>query len=181
MLVRKKAEAVVVDGRKVPGRSKACVAVAREMYYAAVFAFLFFALFRDLHADTVAIALIIYFLADSLVHLSGQVFVWGNLSIDPSRSLFSALINYFELTIGFAVLYRHWNCLSLRPLDAMQALYFSLVTSATVGYGDIVPDTSTGKTLVIVQIGAAFLFVAVIISTLLGRTTAPNPPVASPT
>src|SRR5437667_8082817 len=104
LFVPTKAGAAIDDGRKVSGRSKAGVAVAREMYYAAVFAFLLVALFRDLHANTVAIALIIYFLADSLVHLSGQVFVWGNLSIDPSRSLFFALINYFELTIGFAVL-----------------------------------------------------------------------------
>ncbi len=170
LLVRKKSDATFDDGSKGLGRSKAGVAIAREMYYAAVFAFLLVALFWDFHTSIIAIGLIIYFLADILIHLSGQVFVWGVLSIDASRSLLLALINYFEMTIGFAVLYRHWDCLSICPLGAMQALYFSLVTGATVGYGDIVPATDAGKTLVMVQIAIAFLFVAIILSTLLGRT-----------
>jgi hypothetical protein len=173
LFVATKAEAADVDGRKVPGRSKPSVAVARESYYVAVFAFLLFALFRGLHPSLFAVGLIIYLLADVVIHLFGQVFVWGNLSINPARSLFFALINYFELTIGFAVLYRHWGGVPLAADDPLSWLYFSVMTSA--GGGNVDPTTSAGKVLVVVQISTAFLFAALIISALLGRTDRPDP------
>ena len=165
----------------VPRKSKAAIAVARELYYICVLVFLGIALFRDWHRSNIVIALVIYFLAGALVHLSGQVFVWGQQSIDAARSLLLALINYAEMTIGFAILYRYWDCLSIQCLSiqqpsALTALYFSIVTAATVGYGDIVSAcTNPGRWLVIAQIGTAFLFVAVIIAALLGRATASVP------
>jgi hypothetical protein len=177
LFVPKRPNAVAVNGDKIPGRSKAGVALARELYYAAVFAFLLLALFRGFHTSLFAVGLIIYLLADILIHLFGQVFVWGNLSINPARSLFFALINYFELTIGFAVLYRHWNCISPPPGDALGWLYFSLMTSA--GGANVDPTTRAGTILVVIQLSAAFLFVAVIISALLGRTDDPKPSTTS--
>lgn len=177
LLVPKKPNAVAINGDKIPGRSKAGVAVVRELYYAAVFVFLLLVLFRGLDTPLLTVGLIIYLLADILIHLFGQVFVWGNLSINPARSLFFALINYFELTIGFAVLYRHWDCISPRPGDPLGWLYFSLMTST--GGANVDPTTRAGTILVMIQLSTAFLFVAVIISALLGRTDDPKPATAS--
>jgi Ion channel len=158
----------------VPSKSKAGIAVAREAYYVIVLAFLTTALFSQWHESIVVVALVIYLLADSLIHLGGQVFVWGGQSIDAARSLLLALLNYFEMTVGFAILYRFCNCVP-KITSALDALYFSVITAATVGYGDITPADDSGKRLVILQILIAFLFVAVIITTLLGRATGPKP------
>src|SRR2546423_9618810 len=123
----------------VPKKSKVGIAVAREAYYVLVVIFLAVALFEDWHRSNIIIGLVIYFLVGALVHFCGQVFVWGHESIDAARSLLLALINYVEMTVGFAILYRHWDCLStISSPSALQALYFSVVTAATVGYGDIV-------------------------------------------
>jgi hypothetical protein len=158
----------------VPSKSKAGIALAREIYYALVLGFLAMALANGWHSSSFVILMTIYFVADILVHLTGQVFVWGGQSIDPSRSLLLAVINYFEIAMAFAILYRHWDCLSPRPLSGTQALYFSIVTGATVGYGDVLADTLVGKRLVILQIATSFLFVAIFLSTLLGRTATPR-------
>ncbi|MEN3368713.1 MAG: hypothetical protein V7609_856 [Verrucomicrobiota bacterium] len=158
----------------VPNKSKAGVALAREIYYATVIIFLAVTLLKGWHSSSFVVFLTIYFIADILVHLTGQVFVWGGQSIDPSRSLLLAVINYFEIAMAFAIFYRHWDCLSPRPLSGTQALYFSIVTGATVGYGDVLADTPVGKRLVILQIATSFLFVAIFLSTLLGRTASPR-------
>jgi len=81
------------------------------------------------------------------------------------RSLVIAVVNFYEVVVGFAILYLHCDCVRQTGGDlgslqgAVAAFYFSLVTMATVGYGDFVATTSVGRGLVIAQITSTIVFV----------------------
>lgn len=45
------------------------------------------------------------------------------------------------------------------PIGAIDAIYFSLVTQSTVGYGSIVPSSSLAKAVVSLQVFSTIAFV----------------------
>jgi hypothetical protein len=49
-----------------------------------------------------------------------------------------------------------------------ELLYFSLVTIATLGYGDIVPVTNTARTIAVLEAVVGQFYVAVIVAVLVG-------------
>jgi voltage-gated potassium channel Kch len=80
------------------------------------------------------------------------------------RSLVIAVVNFYEILTAFAILYLHCGCIVLSgsqdPISrAGVALYFSMVTMVTVGYGDFVPNTSAGRVLVGLQLTTTIIFV----------------------
>jgi voltage-gated potassium channel len=64
-----------------------------------------------------------------------------------------------------------------------EALWFSVETVSTVGYGDVVPTTGPGKLVagVIMMVGLAFVpaVTAIVVSTFVARREAQSPPSAS--
>ena len=67
------------------------------------------------------------------------------------RSMLLLFFNYLEIVGGFAVLYAHGNYLN-RPFQHwFDPVYFSFVTSVTIGYGDLHPVTFIGKILISFQ------------------------------
>jgi hypothetical protein len=74
---------------------------------------------------------------------------------DPRRLLLVALFNYIETAFWFAALYRILAGSFLGKISLASrstALYYSLVTMVTLGYGDITPTDRTGIGLVIAHI-----------------------------
>lgn len=49
-------------------------------------------------------------------------------------------------------------------LRAFDFLYFSVVTFATIGYGDIVPMVAEAKLLVLFEISSSFIMITFVIS-----------------
>jgi len=82
----------------------------------------------------------------------------------------AAIALYAALVLGFAVLY--WATDGLNKSDIGSALYFSVVTQATVGYGDVVA-TGPGRFLVVGQVLSAVAFIAVVPAIILLRVLAP--------
>jgi hypothetical protein len=82
----------------------------------------------------------------------------------------AGIVLYGALVIGFALLY--WATDGLTKSDLGSALYFSVVTQATVGYGDVVA-TGPGRFLVVVQVLSAVAFIAVVPAIILLRVLAP--------
>jgi voltage-gated potassium channel Kch len=102
----------------------------------------------------------------------GTVLVWGDLSIDRSRSVVWAIIGFVEVSIGFAGLYLYSDSLGSfnKPLQGVvDSIYFSLVTSTTVGFGDIYPIRSGAKLLVSAHLALSFVMVVFAFSILVGR------------
>lgn len=89
------------------------------------------------------------------------------------RSAILTFFNYFELILTFSIIYASTGALKSgndaivsNPLDC---LYFSVVTSCTIGYGDITPCTEFGKQCVIAQAIIFLVFGAVLLNILLTR------------
>ena len=53
---------------------------------------------------------------------------------------------------------------------AFDFFYFSVVTFATIGYGDIVPIAAEAKLLVLFEIASSFIMITFVIANV-GRTT----------
>jgi hypothetical protein len=90
---------------------------------------------------------------------------------DARRLLLIGLMHYAELSLWFAVVYRHCHSYFLQCGDVLSlsdpwgALYFSVVTMTTLGYGEIRPTQFEGARIVIAQ-AAMGTFMALVV---LGR------------
>jgi len=127
-------------------------------------------------------------LVDMLGGVAGSALVWHQRSVSYERSLMTSLISYTEVIVAFAGFYRACDCLNAPKPDVLQALYFSVVVSTTLGFGDIHPLNSTGVTsggcpvlvscwglmLVITQLMITVVFVFVFINIFLARALNPN-------
>lgn len=101
-----------------------------------------------------------------------------------SERLYAATSFYLLAGLAFAVVYHGlWHLepgtLSVagaasRPADLGTAIYFSFVTLATLGYGDVVPVTPLARSLAIIEAVGAQLFVAVLIARLVSLQPRPS-------
>ena len=89
-----------------------------------------------------------------------------------AEHLFAALSAYLLAGIYFGLLY--WALEQLQPgmftasdFSRSGAIYFSFVTLATLGYGDIVPHSEIARGLAVVEAVGGQLFLAVLVARLL--------------
>ena len=69
------------------------------------------------------------------------------------RWLLLAFLGVLQIPTCFAILLLHWGAEFRPPIcDPMTALYQSLLTFTTLGYGDILPATAWGKALISVEL-----------------------------
>ena len=143
--------------------------VAIDIYATAKAALMVLILQRHLWPYRWAPVVASLFLIDLFAYLLGVVLLrdfWHRV-FSFTRSLLLLAINLVEFSSAFAVLYLYSQVLvsnGSTVTDWPSALYFSVVTMATVGYGDIVPLPGLGRTLVVVQIAASLTLFAVVLS-----------------
>jgi hypothetical protein len=84
------------------------------------------------------------------------------------RILLLSLHNYFETLLWFAVMYAHWRGFFGPCPEKIStffgALYFSMVTMATLGFGDIYPENDWGRFIVTSQLVVAVFMTVVILA-----------------
>jgi hypothetical protein len=56
----------------------------------------------------------------------------------------------------------------MRPADGMELLYFSYVTLATLGYGDVVPITNGARSLAVLEAVGGTIYLAILVARLIG-------------
>jgi hypothetical protein len=93
--------------------------------------------------------------------------------------LFRHIIGSASATMsGFAsldlILSRHTDKAFNQSLDSVSALYFSVVTFATVGYGDIFPLSNTARAVVATEVLVSMGYFIFIFSSISGYITPPD-------
>ena len=132
-----------------------------------------------LAAETVALVPLLVALATGIL---GYVFRCERMTAD---SLFAPIVVYVLIALLFARVYVLLIALdpssfslpvaaAERGPDLLQAdmLYFSLITLATVGYGDILPVSETARMVAVIEATTGQFYVAVIVAAFVGMYAA---------
>lgn len=90
-----------------------------------------------------------------------------NTSEIIKRISISLILRFSVVCIGFAAAYRSISTidrLAFKDMNSiLDSIYFSLVTITTIGYGDILPLSSTARLIVICQISLSWLLILVMV------------------
>lgn len=101
----------------------------------------------------VVIWLLVYLILETILYIPTLIFA-SDLFARPrsyKRSMLLLFFNYLEVVIAFGVFYTLGQNTNIPFAHWSDALYFSLMTSNTIGYGDYHPITTYGKFLASVQ------------------------------
>jgi hypothetical protein len=113
--------------------------------------------------NSVVIGVMVYVLLETIFYIPTLIFASDLLSRPRSykRSMLLLFFNYLEIVFAYAVLYSNGNYLNKPFYYWYDAVYFSVITSSSIGYGDYYPVTTIGKLLVSTQ-ALLFLFFVVL-------------------
>ncbi|TAH05039.1 MAG: two pore domain potassium channel family protein [Sphingobacteriales bacterium] len=114
----------------------------------------------------------IYLLTETYVYLFSKIFLAEHhAKTSNKRTLLLLIFNFIESGLSFAVIYMAGNYLNAPLNSAVDAIYFSTVTSATVGYGDYYPITQLGKLITLSQVLCSVAFIVLFFNFFSGATT----------
>lgn len=142
-------------------------------FYVIIWFFLFFVLlWYPLPLTFILYIIVLYGLIDLLNYRLCIVFVdryqqdWGLRSLN--RSLLLLMLNFFEIILGFAILYLATESIGYSNSNEaistpIEALYFSTVTITTLGFGDIQPILKIGQKLAMLEVLSGFILVILVI------------------
>ncbi|GAB3722915.1 potassium channel family protein [Flavobacterium koreense] len=108
---------------------------------------------NNLQSNTLLIYLMLYVLAETLLYIPTLIFA-SDLFTRPrsyKRSMLLLFFNYIEIVVAFGVLYTLGDNMNKPFAHWFDSIYFSLVTSNSIGFGDYYPITTYGKVLVSMQ------------------------------
>jgi ABC-type Na+ efflux pump permease subunit len=124
-----------------------------DIYILLKVAFPILILYNNLQSNTFLIYLMLYVLAETLLYIPTLIFA-SDLFTRPrsyKRSMLLLFFNYIEIVVAFGVLYTLGDNMN-KPFEHwFDSIYFSLVTSNSIGFGDYYPITTYGKVLVSMQ------------------------------
>ena len=118
---------------------------------------------------SVAITLALLMLIDILLVHASITFV-SRRSSNHLRTLVLSVLSFFQIPLVFAVFYTAAVTSFCTPLTWIRAVYFSVVTATTAGFGDIVPrsDAALVQGLVVAELVASVTFLGVVVASLVG-------------
>lgn len=158
-------------GSRLAGRKGRKLAI--ELYVIIKFILVVSLLFRGTPGKTVAVIAAVC-LADLCINLSGFVLLrnFWKPSASVTRSIILLGFNFVELCSTFGIFYLSTKSIAQGEqliTDPATMLYFSVITSATIGYGDMTPVTAVGRWIVTLQVVLSLAFVAVVLATFVSK------------
>ena len=114
----------------------------------------------------VVLGMMIYVMLETVLYIPTLIFA-SDLFARPrsyKRSMLLLFFNYLEIVFGFAVLYSTGNYLNQPINHWFDAVYFSMVTSSTIGFGHLYPVQTFGKALVMTQSLLVLMFVVLFLN-----------------
>ncbi|MDP5000476.1 MAG: potassium channel family protein [Flavobacterium sp.] len=127
--------------------------LAMDLYVLAKVIFPLIILTNHLQYEPYIIYILIYVLLETVFYIPTLIFASDLFSRPRSykRSMLLLFFNYIEIVVSFAVLYTLGNNMN-KPFEHwFDSVYFSIISSNSIGYGDYYPVTTFGKVLVSLQ------------------------------
>lgn len=116
--------------------------------------------------NPIVFGVLIWFMVETIFYVPTLIFASDSLSRPRSyrRSMLLLFLNYLEIICDFGVIYSYGNFFN-KPFHAwFDPIYFSFITSASIGYGDYYPVTPFGKFVVSCHSIVFLIFVAVFLN-----------------
>ncbi len=110
-------------------------------------------LFSGLYKYKVVVLISGYLLLETIFYVASLIFV-ADMFVKPRsyrRNILMLFLNYLEIAFSFAVIYAGMHLLGDNLPSVVDYIYFSIVTSTTIGFGDIHPSGNLGKMFVCIQ------------------------------
>lgn len=124
-----------------------------DIYILLKVAFPFVILINELQSSIFLIYLMTYILIETLMYIPTLIFA-SDLFTRPrsyKRSMLLLFFNYIEIVVSFGVLYTIGNNMN-KPFEHwFDPVYFSIISSNSIGFGDYYPITTYGKMLASIQ------------------------------
>ena len=127
--------------------------LATEIFVLLKTGFPVFLLITGRQNDPWLLALMIWFLLETVIYIPTLIFASDTFSTPRSyrRGTLLLLLNYLEVVLSFAVIYASGQYLNQPLTHWSEAVYFSFITSSTIGYGEFYPVANMGRLLVVLQ------------------------------
>ncbi len=128
--------------------------------------FSFSILYFGLQSNNILFGILLWFITETMLYVPTLIFASDLFSKPRSyrRSMLLLFFNYLEIVLSFAVIHMRGNYLN-KPLEHwFDPIYFSLVTSASIGFGDYYPITFTGKVVTGLQSLIYLIFVVMFLN-----------------
>ena len=124
-----------------------------DVYILAKVAFPVIILINHWQGNQIVVGLMLYGLLETVLYIPTLIFASDMLSRPRSykRSMLLLFFNYIEIVVSFGVLYSCGNNMNKPFVSWYDPIYFSMVTSSSIGFGDFVPITTYAKILVSIQ------------------------------
>lgn len=125
-----------------------------------------FFLLSGLYKYKIALFISCYLLIETICYVASLIFV-SDIFVKPRsyrRNILMLFFNYMEISLSFAVIYACLHLLGNKPLVAMDYIYFSIVTSTTIGYGDMHPVSHLGQLMVCIQAVMVVAFIVLFLN-----------------
>lgn len=127
--------------------------ISMDLYVLAKVIFPVFILYHGWQNEMVLIGILVYLLLETVFYIPTLIFASDLFSRPRSykRSMLLLFFNYVEVICAFAVLYSIGNQMNKPFTHWFEPIYFSTITSNSIGYGDYHPISLLGKILVSIQ------------------------------
>lgn len=140
--------------------------LAVDFYVLLKVAFPLTILINQWQTNPILLGIMVYVMLETVLYIPTLIFASDLFSKPRSykRSMLLLFFNYLEMVFAFAVLYTCDNYLN-RPFHHwFDAVYFSTITSSTIGFGDYYPVKTVGKFLVSMQSMLVLLYVVLFLN-----------------